>query len=113
MTNNKNRTCFRKRILITIIAYNTSNIRETYQEEFSENMNTIIKGISTSENFIIGWDLNGHTIRNTTNYERVHKDFRYRDKVRKEETILDFTKLTIVNTCFKEMDDYLIIYKAS
>lgn len=60
-------------------------------------------------------NLNGHIDRSNSNYERAHGGFGYGIRKKGGMKILYFATLydlVIVNTCFRNMDEYLTTYKS-
>lgn len=90
MINNISKTYFRERILNTLIAYNTSNIRNILQRVlgiYEYNYKRNINRQELHQKRRLKWS---DKIRNKTNYKRVNEGFMYGDKIRRGEMILDF-----------------------
>jgi hypothetical protein len=84
------------------------------KRRFWEDLEDMVRGVSSSEKLFIGGDLNGHVGIVREGFERVHGSFGYGEQNQEGEDILNFAiayDLMVANT-FRKKKSHLITFNS-
>jgi hypothetical protein len=103
-------------ILNVISAYAPQiGLSDDVKRRFWEDLEDIVRGVSSSEKLFIGGDLNGHVGTVREGFERVHEGFGYGEQNQEGENILNFAivyDLMVANTFFRKKKSHLITFSS-
>ena len=83
---------------------------------FWEDLDRLVRVVSSSEKLFIGGDLNGHVGTSSVGFEAVHEGFGYSSRNQEGEEVLDFAiafDLMIANTFFRKRRSHLVTFSSS
>jgi hypothetical protein len=90
-------------------------LSDDIKRRFWEDLENMVRGVSSGEKLFIGGDLNGHVGIVRWGFERVHEDFGYGEQNQEGENILNFAityDLMVANTFFRKKKSYLITFSS-
>jgi hypothetical protein len=90
-------------------------LNDDVKRRFWEDLEDMVRGVSSSEKLFIGEDLNGHVGTVKGGFESVHGGFGYGKQNQEGEDILNFAityDLMIANTFFKKKKSHLITFSS-
>jgi hypothetical protein len=100
------RLIFGDLVLNVISAYAPQvGLNDDVKRRFWEDLEDMVRGVSSSEKLFIGGDLNGHVGTVRGGFERVHGGFGYDEQNQEGEDILNFAiayDLIVANTFFRK-----------
>jgi hypothetical protein len=103
-------------VLNVISAYAPQvGLSDDIKRRFWENLENMVRGVSSSEKLFIGSNLNGHVGTVRGGFERVHRGFGYGEENQEGEDILNFTipyDLMVANTFFRKKKSHLITFSS-
>ena len=81
--------------------------------DFWEDLDGLIKSISTEERIVLGADLNGHVGKGNIGDEEIMGRYGAGTRNKEGSMVVDFGKrMAIVNTYFKKKDEHRVMYKS-
>ena len=101
--------------ILNIVSAYAPQVNNNMEEkiDFWEDLDGLIKSISTEERIVLGADLNGHVGKGNIGDEEIMGRYGAGTRNKKGSMVVDFGKrMAIVNTYFKKKDEHRVMYKS-
>ena len=103
--------------ILNIVSAYAPQVNNSMEEknDFWEDLDGLIKSISTEERIVLGADLNGHVDEGNIGDEEIMGRYGAGTKNMEISMVVEFGKkmdLTIINTYFKKKDEHRVTYKS-
>ena len=103
--------------ILNVVSVYATQVNYSMEEknDFCEDLNGLIEGVSKQERIVLGADLNGHVGEGNIGDEEIMGKYDVGTRNKEGSMVVDFAKrmdLAIVNTYFKKKDEHKVKYKS-